>query len=440
LFNNIMDNDETARLTEAVLAMNVRTSSPVPLKMPADGPEEGVKSSDGIDSGYASQRSTPDAARFADTVVISGNGGKRLWSHPLRKPKKLKPYNKLIPATTRERFSDLRELYADSLNDLTRSLPNCPSALMSLQVLGEDEATAEPWVFVQCDKKVFKKVSAFFKQPLIKMEFEPPNPSPYSPRLRVLVCPLTPRQLAKLVEEASTKPPADNSSPPTVISANMNNMPSGTLCGLQINTKNNGMRRRMATIGGLIMLTDKEGEKHFYGLTAGHFLSGETYNEEDSDDTGANLEDDDIYSEEEFELDMEAVEGLIGAAADAVGKLPDLALQSQWPSFGTIHASSESLFESNRDWALITIKDDRYLLPNKTVYHGEFTHAAIPREFESELAPAVAVLSTRGLLFGNLSNSWAYTMLPPGKVMVRTYLLSLRNKEGECTSPSLFKS
>jgi len=37
----------------------------------------------------------------------------------------------------------------------------------------------------------------------------------------------------------------------------------------------------------------------------------------------------------------------------------------------------------------------------------------------------VAIVSARGVEWGSLFSSWSYIMLPPGKVLVRTYLLSL---------------
>ncbi|KAJ8060913.1 hypothetical protein OCU04_009993 [Sclerotinia nivalis] len=142
-----------------------------------------------LDSEHSSQTATPDTLRSpADYLVTSG---KTSLSQSLQKlkPKQLRAYKKPIPPLTWERFSDLREQYAESLYNFTRGLPGCFSVLMTLQVLGEDEETAEPCVFIQCDKAISKKVRNFFKQHVIKIDCEPPEPDDRLPRLRVSVCP-----------------------------------------------------------------------------------------------------------------------------------------------------------------------------------------------------------------------------------------------------------
>jgi hypothetical protein len=134
-----VDSDSSG-LIEAVAAMNVANSS---TALPAPRNEPKNRQSGGLNSGYASQSSTPDSLKsnFVDRAVANG---RNLWPHSFRKPKQLRPFNKSISQLTWDRFSDLREQYAEKLNHLTRSLPNCPSILMTLQVLGEDEETAEP--------------------------------------------------------------------------------------------------------------------------------------------------------------------------------------------------------------------------------------------------------------------------------------------------------
>jgi hypothetical protein len=58
---------------------------------------------------------------------------------------------------------------------------------MTLKVLGESEETAEPWVFIQCDKAIAKKVRRFFKQSSVVSDFKPPSPNIYTPKL--YICP-----------------------------------------------------------------------------------------------------------------------------------------------------------------------------------------------------------------------------------------------------------
>jgi hypothetical protein len=104
-----------------------------------------------------------------------------------RKKTKLTHFEKEIPKLTQNRFEDLRELYADSLNNLASGISKRRGILMTLKVLGESEETAEPWVFIQCDKAIAKKVRRFFKQSSVVSDFKPPSPNIYTPKL--CICP-----------------------------------------------------------------------------------------------------------------------------------------------------------------------------------------------------------------------------------------------------------
>ncbi|KAH8592678.1 hypothetical protein B0O99DRAFT_597106 [Bisporella sp. PMI_857] len=407
---------EHSGLVEAVAAMNMDNSSSTAA---ARNEPKNVESG-GLDSGYASQSSTPDSLKstFVDRAVASG---KNLWPHSFRKPKQLRQYDKPISQLTWDRFSDLREQYAESLNHFTRSLPNCPSVLMTLQVLGEDEETAEPWVFVQCDKAVFKKISNFFKQPLIKIDFEPLQPDNRSPRLRVLVCPLKPRQLAKDVDLSSQHDPLADGALIEIFGDN-DGIFTDTLCGTQImNGHSHGMRR--ATMGGIIMVIDRKEGMRLFGMTAGHFLLERPCDE--SEDKLSDNMDDDFYAEESFELDLSSIKTNLeeeeeilppAEAEDERGKKADL---NKWSKVGKLSAASHTSLEDGRnlDWALITIDNYSFSLPNMLNGFVECKSGGPETN--------VIMLSARGPITGTLSSSLSYIMLPPGKVLVRTYLLSL---------------
>ena len=406
----IVDSDHSS-LVVAVAALNkVNTSLVLPTA--CNEPKN-----EGPDSGYASQSSTPDVSKK-----------KRLFQ-PFRNPKQLRPCNKSISQLTWDRFSDLREQYAENLNQLTRSLPNCPSILMTLQVLGEDEVTAEPWVFVQCDKAVFKKVSNFFKQPMIKIDFEPPQPDDRSPRLRVLVCPLKPRQLAKDADLSSQHYPVTNGDLIEIFGDEAG-ISTGTLCGTQI-MSGHSHEMRKSTMGGIIMVVDKKGEAKLFGMTAGHFLlQGSYYENEDEiiDDL-----DDGIDAEESYELDLSNIE----ADMENEDKTPPLtkveencdkkADLNKWSKVGKLSESSHIYLEDGRnlDWALITIDHDFVSLPNMSnAYVYRFYLYQFGECKFSESETNVIMMSARGLKWGSLSSYWSYMMLPPGKVLVRTWLLS----------------
>jgi hypothetical protein len=417
-----LDTDHSG-LVMAVAAMNVTNSSTTAL--PSSCTEQMVMGSGGLDSGYASQSSTPDTSKvtFVDRGVVSG---RNIWAHAFRKTKELRPYNKPIPQLTHERFSDLRELYADSLNEFTRNLPNCRGVLMSLQVLGENEATAEPWVFVQCDKAIFKRVSNFFKQPFVKIEFEPPKPTDLSPRLRVIVCPLKLRQLAKYTALSSQHNPLALSDIIQIF-GDQDGISSGTLCGTQVmNGISHGLRK--ATMGGVIVVADKKGEVKLFGMTAGHFLLQESY-EESQDEVSDDLEDDFYIEEEAFELDLSSFDANIEEEEilpheGAEDKCDDKAALLGWSKIGELSVASHTYLEDERnlDWALTTIDEQSVSLPNIIMSYYELKQCKF-----NGLEKGVIMVSARGPVWGTLSKSWSYMMLSPGKILVRTYLLTLSN-------------
>ncbi|KAM0130966.1 hypothetical protein ACHAP3_007193 [Botrytis cinerea] len=380
-------NNDLLSLSEAVVALNAdnpSTALPTLYQKPTNMVPEGT------DSGYASQISTPES------------------KHSFFR-KQLRAYKKPIPRLTKERFSDLREQYAESLNNFTRSLPSCSSVLMTLQVLGEDEESAQPWVFVQCDKAVFKKVNSFFKQPVIKMDFEPSQPDDRSPRLRVLVCPLKPRYLAKNHESSSELDFYDNE--PILI---FSESPiRETLCGTQITTANlTTANSSQATIGGIIKVIDMEMREKFFGMSAGHFVLRD-YEEEPSQDS-----DDESY-EEVFGFDLGCVDANIEEEHQDIHYTSGRLLGST--SLADVSNPSVN-GGKNLDWSLISIENQIHtFLPNvyldKSIF--ETTHHA------SEFAETDVIILLAGeQIRGTMSSSPSYLMVPPGNVLVQTYLLS----------------
>ncbi|KUJ06996.1 uncharacterized protein LY89DRAFT_743325 [Mollisia scopiformis] len=366
------DNDHHSPVA-AVAAMNVPHSPRITSPQPCN--KNPTLDSKSVDRGYAPQNLAPNAskAEFIDGGIVSG--GKNLWPHPFRKRKQLKPYSKPIPTLIHERFLDLRELYADSLNQFTRSLPHCQGILMSLQVLGEDEASAEPYVFVQCDRAIFKRVNNFFKQPFIKFVFEPDIPTETSPRLQVIVCPLKPRQLAE-----SLVTPSQHNSP---IAQDLIRVFSHLLKKLYR----------------LVLYVDK-----------------------------VSTEDDG------FELDLDSFDAITGEERTNTEGTEDTGEISEpldgRSMIGRISMTSPNCIEDGRnlDWALTTIKKKSMSLPNMIKATGGQQE---PRPLEKrkgyDLEERVVVISSRGPILGSLSTAWSFMMLSPGKSLVRTFLLTFDN-------------
>src|SRR6266536_1805745 len=85
--------NDSSGLAEAVAALNVPRTS-CPAKILSQEPTPSVLGSPGIDSGYASQSSTPESYRNSFVDGGSVVKGSRLW--PTRKTVKLKPFDKPI--------------------------------------------------------------------------------------------------------------------------------------------------------------------------------------------------------------------------------------------------------------------------------------------------------------------------------------------------------
>jgi hypothetical protein len=405
-----------------------RGASTLPNETPS------VTDSGGTDSGYGLQSSTPGQPNSAYVNTGSVVSGSRLW--PLqRKITKLKPFDKPIPQLTQNRFEDLRELHADNLNKLTRGLPRCQGILMSLKVLGESEREAEPWVFVQCDKAVARKVRSFFKQPTVKSEFQPAHPDSYSPHFKIYVCELPPKPLVRN-HESSAQPLKDTVATGSIeVYAHKYVVCSSTLCGTEIKVSVHG-KNRTATIGGLVKVLTERGETLF-GITAGHFLTQEQYEDRECQDEIFESSDDleDYFSDEEeaFELDLSSLktDPRIGEV-EIVGKSEQI--PESWPKIGRIYKASHDGPQDrpNLDWALIAVENQSLHLPD--IIH-KVAPLSSPRLLDSERGAFVLISAISSQLsrppLGTLSRSWSYLMLAPGEVLVRTYLLTFSDNKGK---------
>ncbi|KAF7940501.1 uncharacterized protein EAE98_000628 [Botrytis deweyae] len=432
----------TARKVPSAINVISSTLSPAAINKPK------TVVSGGLDSGYASQSTSPDIlTSLADYSIASGEIS---CPHFSGKSKQLRTYKKQIPQLTLERFSDLREQYAETLNEFTRGLPGCSSVLMSLKVLGEDEQSAEPWIFIQCDKAISKKVKDFFKQPIIKIDFEPLQPDDRSPRLRVLVCPLRPRPLAKYLRsfakyldprrhdaqrnDHQQHGPLTNRISTPIYSRIDARFCGRTICGMQV-MNGSSHEVQQATIRGNIQVVDKNGKSKLYGMTAGHFLFPELYGN-DEQGTADDLSDE--STEEDFQLELGSINDSLGGKTQPLGKGARSARRGSICKsriIGNLSDPSHTSFgnERNLDWALISFSQPYYdRLPNlyqkKELCQHKYL-AGIGGDTFSRPEITVALLTAHGPQSGLMSSSFSYIMQPPGKVLIRTYLLSFPDCE-----------
>jgi hypothetical protein len=427
-----------SELVEAVAVLNMETSPKTP-KRPSAAPNQ-AEDEEEIDSGYASKSSTPESSKFGPFVVNSTP----LLSLTRRKKTKLSPYEKEIPKLTRNRFEDLRELYADSLNDLASGIAKRRGILMTLKVLGESEETAEPWVFVQCDKTIAKKVRRFFKQPSVLSDFKPPTSNSFTPKLDVYVHELPLLLLGRNSPLSST---STHPSPYTLQAIEFFYENQKSLCGSKIVVEVNG-QRRSARIGGLISVERAEGSIEHFGITAGHFLNEDCYmegfdkeaqeeleaDEEETDDDADEVFD----AEQDFELDL-------GSSQETASTTLVHERAAELEKLGTISTDIGGVFwtsqkdlqdRPNLDWALFTIEQHMLELPNIV---GEHEITETNKEDVQETRPVILSTVSRGQTYGTLSSSWSYLTLPPGKGLVRTKAVKLESNKGWLYPPLKFQ-
>jgi hypothetical protein len=180
---------------DAATEMPPRTLAGINLRLTPVPPQQRPVEDSGYDSqlsGYDSQLLTPEELT---PVALSS---RKLFQ---RKPTPLKPFDKEIPEATRHRFNDLKELFDEPIFQyLTLNRPKCQinhySISMKLMVLGENEASAKPWVVVLCDKSIYKYVKRYFNRPLVRQEFQSRETEPDLPSLEVVVHNKPPRRIA----------------------------------------------------------------------------------------------------------------------------------------------------------------------------------------------------------------------------------------------------
>ena len=324
---------------------------------------------------------------------------------------------------------------------------------MNLKVLGENELSAVPWIYIQCDKVIARKIRSFFKEPDVRRDFEPAEPNAYYPYFRIYVCPLPPRMLGSNQSVSSSTSTSDSIAVNsiTVYGDEMSITKAATFCGAEITVSSSP---RSATIGGLIEILDKDRVPMLYGLTAGHFLSSQHNadvgdggdggddgpcedNKEDESALPVDLENDFSDEEDIYELDLSAFEVHKGdSLSDKVDASRGLQTTAR---LGTVYKASFEGAEGrpNLDWALIKIDSPGLFLPNFILgndVRGVVSHFT---KLPEEISDQMVFFSTASCKVGwaRLSNSWSYIMLSPGGELVRSRVLTLAPTNGESKHP-----
>ena len=427
---------------------------------------------DGTDSGYASFAPTPDKGTLAQKFFK-------------RTPKKLSMFEKDVPDAVKTRFQDLSVLFNEPLYRYLRKHGVIFTAIsIKLKYAGESEATAKPWIIVQCDESASKRVRRFFNQQQLKAQYQPRDAQFPDVGFGLLVHGTPPKEIATDSEHYICGDMWDG---------------AATLCGkpIRICTSN---ETRLATLGGLIKVVNSEGIQ-LYGMTAGHIVTrenfaqeavnndGHAYGKQSTEDESSTVDntsvagatedepidevsvtvdqscDGDKYEEdhdesseqgedeEEYELDLGSVHRQQGisdidpAALSQCLRRNDL-LRIDWPKLGHLSfVSHQSATNKNLDWALIQFQDPKLCRPNLLVFPNhtyEFGVGASLRQGPRRLTRAthsreVLLLSgMAGQKRGKLATSFGYLMIGPVKQFNEIYNVSMSEgsvlDEGDCGS------
>lgn len=224
--------------------------------------------SDGTDSGYATQTSTPNdpekdnQPRFAIAPSFR--------KHLFKKEIALREYQHLsVSEAAWIRFRDLQKvLFGRPLFEyiakkhpklLLKNRGQLLDCSFRLVMVGETEASATPRIVVQCDKSIVKTVRRYFGQPNIKEQYEPPEEDNVFPSLQLHV-----------FDKAPVKMSATDQIPVWLAYAPITNSDVIAIVKVEDNSG-----ERYATIGGAIEVVDELGNVKRWGLTVGHIFNTE---------------------------------------------------------------------------------------------------------------------------------------------------------------------
>ena len=435
---------------------------------PSPSPSTG-KPSDGTDSGYVSGAPTPDKGTLAQKIFK-------------RTPKKLSIFEQDVPDSVKNRFRDLYVLFHVPLyRYLGRHGVTSTAMSIKLKYAGESEATASPWIIVQCDERASKRVRRFFNQQEIKAQYQPRGAQFSDVNFGLLVHGTPPKQMATDSEHYIYGDMGDG---------------APTLCGKPIQICAFS-KTRLATLGGIIKVVSPEGLQ-LYGMTAGHIITQENFardvvhgNEhtygklsmedrfsavnntsvvsatEDGRTDEASMTDDQSRDrendhdecsdqgeeDEEYELDFGAVDDQQKKSSIDPAALSQCLRQSnllhiRWPQLGHLSpVSHPPASKHDLDWALIKFEDPSLYRPNLLVFPEstyEFGVSARLIEGPRRLARAtrsrdVLLLSgMAGLKRGKLATSFGYLMIGPVKQFNEVYNVSMSDgcviDAGDCGS------
>ncbi|KAJ9663887.1 hypothetical protein H2198_000647 [Neophaeococcomyces mojaviensis] len=410
------------------------------------------------DSGYASKESSnapSPAFQHNKTFIVPASEIDHVKQGFFKK--KLRRYDRTFSGREHKRFADLKILLGLTLSEYLQGKKVTFSGAIQLKllVMGEDEASARPFIVVACQRHLVKPVKQFFKQRDIIGELQPLDPSEV--RFEVVV-----REQVQLLSNNGTILVW-----PRRVASCENVHRLKYVNGLPITAWVNG-QGVMATLGGLITITYSNGACRTYGLTAGHvFRNGSTGGESGNDIEAAtanpcqqhesrpaspfsqasldmvvpNLGDGAVFDTYNDNYEIEGLDTLADLTEDI---LVENTIHDGLPQLGfideslTINATDDYRHtqRENRDWALIRPYNEIHGFPagwpeNISKTRDDLRLSTNENALSIGQVREVCIARPTGIgEIGFLSRSESSIMISPGDSFSDIYTLSLHPPAG----------
>ena len=350
-----------------------------------------------------------------DAVTVNNS-----HSNPLDTIQGLTRYGKDADEETSLYFEDIMQrLKGPLLVSLRRSKKNYRPFAIRLLVLGRDESSAKPYIVVFCPVCVSDLVRNYFRRETSKRLCQPGKAGPAS--------------FEVIVEGNPIRPTTSQHLHPT--SVKTGHPISGRRRHTNTPLKIDGIwGTRYATMGGYIIVVNKDEDLSMYGLTAGHSmvqddLEEEVESEQASEEPNAERN---LFPE----IATHAPSQTPGSAMSrtmhntafnlAIGSMEEI----EWLGTANVAPASFSTQACDRDWALLAgIADqsgsgtqDGQILERYLLGDPRSGTALVDDGVEVHLQPP---------FIGKLSRLPSFALLPYGNDFVRVHTVTTRNAGGE---------
>ena len=338
---------------------------------------------------------------------------------PLDKIKGLTRFEKEVDETTFLSFKDVVDkLKGPLLRSLQKSKKTFRPFVIRLLLLGTDESSAKPYIVVFCPDCVHDLVKNYFRQDSSRRLCQPGRAGQAS--FNVLVHP-------------PIEPKTSHNPHTTSVSTGHSTRDSTRFRSVHLKV-DGSHGTRYATMGGYIVVVNKDESLLWYGLTAGHSIVQDKLEEGVQSDQAS----------EEPDIDLSLFSGL---TISTPPQIPELAGNSaisdtthnlatgpqaviEWSGTASIASASFSTQARNRDWALLEAVDDQSAWEVRD--EGIFERYALGDSRLGNMSIDAGVEMNPQIPFiGKLSRLLSFAILSYGNDFVPVHTITMPNARGK---------